>query len=281
MDSIAQFEKKLIAIEIELGFLRVPASGRQFLLPDSGEIWLNWGEGRPATKSTWNKKYQRIFGLRNFYKQNNATPGDKIIAEYLGEKTYKLKLLKIKPEEKQEQISKTEAEEIIDLSGLSSVAKGDIVEDRIKELVLLYGQGLLSVYKPSNDTEGIDLIVVKNGVYQPLFLQVKSNYKLYGSGSLLVQVGEKTLHPHHTLFVVGAYFDPTKLEIYDKLALIPSEVISKKGNLVKFQNGNTGKRMTISLRDNSMGQFTEYLVNKTDFVNKLLEKFKEIEKYYK
>jgi len=36
----------------------------------------------------------------------------------------------------------------------------------------------LSVYKPVTDSEGIDLIVVKNGVFQPVFLQVKARFNL-------------------------------------------------------------------------------------------------------
>ncbi|KKQ31920.1 MAG: hypothetical protein US45_C0037G0014 [Candidatus Nomurabacteria bacterium GW2011_GWA1_37_20] len=287
MDQKAQFEKKLIAIEIELGFLRVPKEGVGFMAPESGAVWLKLDEDKPAIQSTWNKKHQRIFGLTNFYKEKNAKPGDKVTVEFISSRSgktefYKLNLAKATLEDiKREEITEKEAEEIIDLSGLSSQAKGNIVEDRIKELILLYGQGLLNVYKPTNDTEGIDLIVVKNGVYQPLFLQVKSNYKLHGGRNLLVQVGDKTLHPHHTLFVAGVYFNPKELEINDKLAFIPSEVVYKEGQKVKLSGSNTGHRVTISLKDGSTAKFTEYLVKKTDFVNKLLEKFAEIERYYK
>lgn len=287
MEPKAQFEKKLIAIEIELGFLRVPKEGVGFMPPESGAVWLKINEDKPAIQSMWNRTHQRIFGLTSFYKEKNAKPGDKVIVEFVSSESrktefYKLDLVKATPEEiKKEEITEKEAEEIVDLSGLSSQAKGDIVEDRIKELVLLYGQGLLNVYKPTNDTGGIDLIVVKNGVYQPLFLQIKSNYKLHGGKNLLVQVGDKTLHPHHTLFVVGAYFNPKELEINDKLAFIPSEVVHKEGQKVKLSGTNTGRRVTISLKDGSTAKFTEYLVKKTDFVNKILEKFKEIERYYK
>lgn len=283
----AQFEKRLIAIEIELGFLRIPKEGVGFMAPESGSVWLKFDEDKPAIQSTWNKRHQRIFGLTSFYKEKNAKPGDNVVVEFVSSRSgktefYKLDLIRTKPGDvKKEEITESEAEEIIDLSGLSSQAKGDIVEDRIKELVLLYGQGLLNVYKPTNDTEGIDLIVVKNGVYQPLFLQVKSNYKLHGGRNLLVQVGDRTLHPHHTLFVVGAYFNPKELEINDKLVFIPSEIVHKEGQKVKLSGTNTGRRVTVSLKDGSTAKFTEYLVKKTDFVNKLLEKFKEIERYYK
>jgi len=55
----------------------------------------------------------------------------------------------------------------------------------------------------------------------------------------------------------------------------------KEGQKVKLSNANTERRATISLRDGSTAKFTNCLVRKTDFVNKLFEKFKEIEKYYK
>ena len=64
MDQKAQFEKKLIAIEIELWFLRVPKEGVGFMAPESGAVWLKLDEDKPAIQSTWNKKHQRIFGKR-------------------------------------------------------------------------------------------------------------------------------------------------------------------------------------------------------------------------
>ncbi len=281
----AQFEKKLIAIEIELGFLRVPANGKEYMPSESRNIGVFWDDKHAHVK--WNVRHQRIYGLTSFYKEKNAKPGDKVYVEFIATRSgktelWKLTFLKSKSEDvNKEEITEKEAEEIIDLSGLSTQAKGNIVEDRIKELILLYGQGLLNVYKPVNDTEGIDLVVVKNGKYQPLFLQVKSNYKLYGGRSLLVQVGGKTLTPHHTLFAVGAYFNPKELELGDKLALLPSDVVYGEGQKVKLKNGNIAYRVMISLKDGSNAKFTKYLVDKTNFVNKLLEKFSEMERYIK
>jgi len=282
MEQKAQFDKKIIAIEIELGFFRVPANGKRLLPLESGKIEVYLGESKKPLQLTWDYKNQRIYGLVNFYRRNKARPGDRVAVEYLGGKSYRLIFSKTTTEEiEATEITEQEAEEIIDLSGLSTQAKGDIVEDRIKELVLLYGQGLLNVYKPTNDTEGIDLIIVKNGVYQPLFLQIKSNYKLHGGRNLLIQVNDKTLHAHHTLYIIGVYFDPKKLEINERIAFVPSEVVYKEGQKVKLHGTNTGHRITISLKEGSTAKFTKYLVKKTDFVNKLLEKFAEIERYYK
>ncbi|NOY35496.1 MAG: hypothetical protein GXP44_01070 [bacterium] len=236
----SNFRKKLIAIEIELGFLRVPSKHKKNLPPKPGKIRVFINESKHSVQLRWDPKNQRIYGLVSFFRDNNAKPGDKVEIGYKSEKTYKLNFLKTSTEEKVgEEITKQEAEEII------------------------------------------DLIVIKNGVYQPIFLQVKSNFKLHSGRSLLVQVSDRTLNPHHTLFVVGVYFNPKELEIDEKIAFIPSKVIKEEGNKVKLQKGNIGYRASVSLRDGSSARFTQYLVKKTDFVNKLLEKFSEIEEYYK
>lgn len=281
-----KFTKTLIAIEIELGFLRVPKEGIGFMAPESGPISLKLNEDKPVIQSTWNKRHQRIFGLTSFYKEKNAKPGDKMVIEFIGSKSgktefYKLDLIKIKPEEiKKEEITEEEAQEVIDLSNLSSPAKGNIIESRIAELVMLYGQGLLNVYKPVIDIEGIDLIVIKHGIFQPLFLQVKSRYILVKDKSLLVDLKEKSLKPHHTYFLVGVYFNPKTLEVHDNILFVPTEDIPKISTKVNA-NGETRHRLVVSLQPNSKQKLTKYLVKKTDFVNKLLEKFAEIEKYYK
>ena len=51
--------------------------------------------------------------------------------------------------------------------------KGNIGEDEAKEIILKYSQGLLNVYKPVIDDRGIDLIVLKEKLYTPVYLQVK------------------------------------------------------------------------------------------------------------
>jgi hypothetical protein len=278
MEEKIRFKKKLIAVEIELGFLYVPIKDKNALPPESSVIGIFVRNSKFPKQVKWNHKIKRIYGLVEFYRLNKAKPGDKVLVEFLGGKAYKISFIKNTSAEGSGPETQQEAEQLIDLSQLSSQAKGDIVEDRIKELILLYGQGLLNVYKPTNDAEGIDLIVVKNGIFQPIFLQVKSNYKLHTGKNLLVQVGDKTFKSHHTMYIVGAYFDPKKLEVHDKIALIPSNKMDKKGNVVKFQKGKTGKRMTIPLSENSHAKHIKYIIKKTDFVNKLLEKFSEIEK---
>jgi len=167
----------------------------------------------------------------------------------------------------------------LDISGLSSQAKGDIVEDRIKELIVLQGQGLLSVYKPVTDTQGIDLIVTKVGLYQPIFLKVKSRYNVQKRGYFLMDVSKKTFNPHHSYFVLGAYFNPQKIEIDDFLLLVPSEEVAKT-NSVKSNQGERYRVMNY-LNPDSKGKWANYLVKKTDLANKLIEKFEEMGRYIK
>ena len=174
---------------------------------------------------------------------------------------------------------KIEIEEPVDISGLSSTSKGDIVEDRVKELILLKGQGLLSVYKPVTDTEGIDLIIVKNGMFQPIFLQVKSRFNLQRN-SFITNINKKTFNPHHSYFVVGAYFDLSSMELFNNLLLIPSNDIAKKTNAITLKNRIIYSIVSPLILE-SKSKWSEYLTNKNELTNKLIEKFEEMSKYIK
>ena len=61
----AQFEKKLIAIEIELGFLRVPANGKDYMPSESRNIGVFWDDRHAQVK--WNVRHQRIYCLTSFF----------------------------------------------------------------------------------------------------------------------------------------------------------------------------------------------------------------------
>ena len=161
----------------------------------------------------------------------------------------------------------------------TAVSKGDIVEDRVKELILLKGQGLLSVYKPVTDTEGIDLIVVKNGMFQPIFLQVKSRFNLQRN-SFITNINKKTFNPHHSYFVVGAYFDLSSMELFNNLLLIPSNDIAKKTNAITLKNRIIYSIVSPLILE-SKSKWSEYLTNKNELTNKLIEKFEEMSKYIK
>ncbi|MCK4642534.1 hypothetical protein KAU32_02735 [bacterium] len=264
------FKRRLIQVEVKGGFLYIPSKGVEFMPDTKGKIECKM-DGK-INKLTYNYQYRRIFGLTQWYKRNKVEAGDEVGLS-MENNTYRLELAGFEEKE----LIDHRPDNIIDTSGLTSSTKGDIVEDRIKDLILLYGQGLLSVYKPVTDTEGIDLIVVKNGIYQPIFLQVKSRFKLHETGSFIIDVRKKTFNPHHSFFVVGAYFDPKTIEIDENLIFLPSEKVLN-GNVVNKNN----PRFRISTRlSNSRGRWAKYIIKKTTLAENLLEKFSEMSRYIK
>jgi len=263
--------RKLIEVEIRLGFLSIPAAGFTLMPQNNSKIAVQMDN--KDKEFTYNAVHKRIFGLTKWYKSHNLKIGDKVILEKL-DKGYKLQF-----EGVSEKPAIKEAEALIDISGISSQAKGDIVEDRIKELIVLQGQGLLSVYKPVTDTEGVDLIVTKSAMFQPIFLQVKGRFNVQKTGYFLMDISKKTFNVHHSYFVVGAYFNSEKIEIDDYLLLVPSHEVAK-APVVK---SNAGERYRIAnhLNPKSQGRWAKYLIKKYELASKLIEKFEEIGKYIK
>lgn len=268
--------RKLIAKEIELGFLRVPKELVKYFPKNNGKI--NFTVNGNKKELSYNPKYKRIFGLVNFFRDAGAVPNDLVEVE-LGGGRFRLNFTKTSDKEKDlVSIDESEAENIINVSDLSSQAKGNIVEQRIAELILLYGQGLLNVYKPLADIEGIDLIVVKKGVFQPIFIQVKSRFNLR-KGAFQIGVKKEGFNAHHSFFLVGAYFDPKKIDIFDYLVCIPTEEFAKKANIVRDGTKDALRVLNCRLISDSRGKFADYIVKKENLVNKIFEKFQEMEKY--
>jgi len=94
-----------------------------------------------------------------------------------------------------------------------------------------------------------------------------------------MDINKKTFTPHHSYFVVGAYFNPQKLEIDENVLMIPSLEV-EKGILVK-----SGRKECIRIQNylssESRGKWAPFLIKKVDLANKLLEKFEEMAKYIK
>ena len=268
--------RKLIAKEIELGFLRVPKNLVKHFPKTNEKISCIIGDKKKEL--SYNPKYGRIFGLVGFFRDNGATPNDLVEVEM---EDGKIRLSFIKMSEKEKDfatIDEVEAEDIINVSDLSTQAKGNIVEQRIAELILLYGQGLLNVYRPIADIEGIDLIVVKKGVFQPIFIQVKGRFNLR-KNTFQIGVKKDGFNPHHSFFIVGAYFDPKKVDIFDYLVCIPSEEFVKRANIVRDGQKEALRVLRCRLMDGGRGRFADFIVKKENLVNKIFEKFQEIEKY--
>ncbi len=275
------FSRKLIEVEVRLGFLSIPSKGSEFMPEEKTKIKVFLDDEQKPTLLSYNANYKRIFGLTGWYRKNKALPKDEVVLSVLKEvpPTYRLRFEKARTSEDFRTLEK-EAKELIDLSGLSSISKGDIVEDRVKELILLYGQGLLNVYKPVSYTEGIDLIVVKSGVFQPLFLQVKSRFNLQKNRAIIADISLKTFTPHHSYFVVIAYFNPSTLEINDYILFIPTEEIKENAVIVNTKYGQR-YRVTTQLNPDSKSKWAKYIIKKSELANKLIEKFEEMSRYIK
>lgn len=264
--------RKLIDVEIRLGFIYIPSQNIE-LMPDiNTKIEVNLDD--KIEKVTYNPVHRRIFGLTSWYKKHNLKVGQEVII-IRENNIYKFELKNKKENEEIQEI----IDDLIDISGLSSTAKGDIVEDRIKELILLHGQGLLSVYRPTTDSEGIDLIVVKNGMFQPIFLQVKSRFNLSGN-SFITNINKKTFNVHHSYYVICAYFNLTKMELFNNVLLIPSSIIAEEAILLK-NSKRPSYQIVASLAEGSKGKWSQYFINKSDLSNRLIEKFEEMAKYIK
>ena len=70
-------------------------------------------------KLTYNAKHKRVFGLVRWYKSHNARVGDEVVLEKDGSK-YMLSF-----KDKSQETPLKEAETLLDISGLSSQAKGE------------------------------------------------------------------------------------------------------------------------------------------------------------
>lgn len=268
------YQRKIIDVEAKLGFLFVPAHVREHLPTQSQKIKVRFEQSN-YEELTYNADCYRIFGLTAWYRSHNIEAG-----AFLDIRIENEQLQITRQQNTQDIVRDTEPieenetnSESIDITNLSANAKGDIVEDRIKELILLYGQGMLNVYKPVNDIEGIDLIVLKNNQFQPIFLQIKSRFDAYSSKKLTITL--KNFKAHHSYYVVGVSFHAQKLEVENKLFLFPSKKVEEKTNLL----GRGQRQITTSMKSRSNDQWQEFAVTKEEFVNKLFEKFAEMEMY--
>jgi hypothetical protein len=273
-----KYQRKIIGVEKNLGFMYVPAQAQELMPAKTGKFSFLLQGNKKAIKLNYNAEHKRIFGLTPWYKKLKVTVNSVLDIE-LNSGLMKISLAEQK-KITSPSVSYEDMDKGIDISGLSSTEKGNIVEDRIKELILLYGQGLLNVYKPVIDSRGIDLIVMRDGVFMPIFLQVKSRFNTVKRGTLLIDVGENTFTKHHSFYIIGVAFNPNTLEIEDKLLLIPSKDYDKQSTIVSAKNRRV-KRMNVSMKEDSTGKGTQYFIKKSELVENLMDKFEEMEDTFK
>ncbi|MCQ0113089.1 hypothetical protein [Zhouia amylolytica] len=270
MTNTITYQRKLIGKEVELGFLYVPAEARTELPNENAELNVLLPNAKSTNNHSYNSDYNRIFGLTSFYRDNNLAAGS-IIEVEVSQEQVKIKLNNI--ESVLENDEEEDDENFIDMSGLSSQMKGNIGEDWAKEIILLYSQGLLNVYKPVIDDRGIDLIILKEKLYTPIYLQVKTRFNVHKRNRLILTINGNTFKPHHSYYIVAFSFDQNKMKMSDKILLIPSQEVENLG--IKIADGNW--RITVSMAGGkTTGKYKDYFVSKEEFVNTLLERIETI-----
>lgn len=153
---------------------------------------------------------------------------------------------------------------------LSSKQKGNIAENRVIELLTYSTDGRATCYRPVADDDGIDIIVNLKSNLSPIFVQVKSRFKLNKNKRYIQNVGANTFSENDRFYLVFLLINGSTLEI-DCLWLIPSKEFKKKAYLKK--EGDTYKSFyRFSANPSSVAdQWCEYRTKKEDIGEKFLE----------
>jgi len=244
------FDYRLNPNDRKYGYLKVPSKHANNMPNKSGYITLKIGKIKK--KVNYNSKISRITGLKVLYQEHGINAKDWLELQKKAKNEYELINL---------------GSDFVDPSKLNSTIKGDIVEDGIKDLILLHGGGLLNVYKPVSDIEGIDMIVVKKKHFYPIFLQIKGRYS-----QKVWEISSKNFTPHENYYIVTASFDPRLNGMGEYILLIPSIVLGHKR---KLKNREL-RQVSSSLKDSSKGKWAKYKYKKEDLAAELIKRFKEM-----
>lgn len=152
---------------------------------------------------------------------------------------------------------------------LTPKQKGDISEARVAELITLYGSEGLSCYKPVSDDEGIDIIAKRRGKLDVLYIQVKSTYGYKDKRGFVSTVKEKTIKNKSRMILVFVYFDLSEGDLYDHVFCIPAPEFLK---LTQNSKKKTEDRVfTVGLKNPDKSKYAEYMIEKRELANKLIE----------
>ena len=157
---------------------------------------------------------------------------------------------------------------------ISSQQKGSIAEARIAELIILYGETLLSCYKPISYDEGIDLIVKekRKRSFKTVYVQIKSRFGNGDTGIYTATVKEKTLIDNYSMAMVFCYFDSEKGDIGQHLWFVPAPDFIKRAN--KLKDGSLG--FVAGFKKKESNKWDDYLIDKRDLSNKIVEQMRRI-----
>jgi hypothetical protein len=260
---VEEFLRNIVPIEKERGFLSIPSQGVGLLPEDKGKIKVKLTGS--VQELTYNPHDRRIYGLTSWLRESRIEPGDELLFRKVSEDLFELGRAD----------SFKEPLEELRGGGLSSQAKGAIVEDRIKELIMLHQQGLLNVYKPDVDIEGIDLIVVKNGFFHPAFIQVKSRFTLGKGKQLILSIKKKGFNVHRNFWIVGAFYDLQRNDLGEYVLFIPSDRVIKDAPIAGTDRRTY--RIVTSLEKTSKGKWKDCLIKKNELADRLISEFERIQ----
>ena len=235
-------KRLILPYEREPGKLYIPDELRP-LSVKNGKVLVRYGDIEEFADCDASDKY--ISGLSDFYSRAGLDVGKILELDVEGDV-----LLLSDP---------------FDMSVLSNITKGNIIEDRIKEYIFLYGRGELSVFKPVIDDNGIDLIAMRRGVYHPIYLQVKSRFNVGKSGEMVLFFSQNTFKIHDDFFIVGVSFNNETIEVDDKILFVPSRIVEEYGILL--DNGQI--QITVPYIEECESIWSPYFIKKSQLAVKI------------
>ena len=150
---------------------------------------------------------------------------------------------------------------------LTAREKGDIAEDRVAELITLYGKEEgLTCYKPKTDSEGIDLVVKRRGSLGVIYLQIKSSFGYKENGRLVSSIKDSNIIESDKMFFVFVYFDLIEGDLFENVFYIPASEFIKKANL----NNDNRRVFTAGLKNLNRNKFVEFMIEKRELADKIM-----------
>lgn len=196
--------------------------------------------------------------------------GDKSLFKKTAPSTFSLNT-DTKTVPKEELTEEHEKKEYVVSKTLMSVQKGNIVEARVSELILLYGTNL-SCYRPVSDDEGIDLIVKEKASLKSIYIQIKSNFSDDFSRPFVATVKQRSVVDNYSMAFVFCLFDTAKGDVHDYVWFVPAPDFIRmahkdKNDLLGFVSGKQKK---------DTNKWDAYMIDKRDLASRVIEQLKRI-----
>lgn len=275
-----KYKRMLIPFEIKKGYLYIPIDLKPELVLSGDNV-----KGRFMGEEfnfKYDEVYNRLDDLRTLFDLYKIEAGELLLL------SVEKKFLEIEEyyddsedrdieyddvEECESEDIEEEVEVTIDLTRLPQRIKGNIAEDRIKEYILVFGQGLLNIYRPILDNHGIDLIVNQTGIYHSLFLQVKSRYIDENITETAFGIPVRTFRPHRCFFIIGITFYYQSLEAQNKILFLPSTKV-----LDYDDTDDECHWIPVFYDNDSTDSINKYFVKMSQLADKIIEEISSMNK---